>query len=33
MVKILSMDMNLDKLWKTVDRGTWQKATVHGLKE
>ena len=23
-----SMDMNLNKLWETVDRGTWQ-ATVH----
>ena len=23
-----SMDMNLNKLWETVDRGAWQ-ATVH----
>ena len=28
-----SMDMNLSKLWKTVeDRGTWQ-ATVHRVEE
>ena len=25
-----SMDMNLSKLWKTVDRGTWG-AIVHGV--